>query len=68
VICYPDKLWAWLLPWLDTPTVRHFVITMKMQGDDCDWDTLAQFAAVPGSRLMHLYHNKHELTWLLSRP
>ena len=24
----------------------------------------AAFAAIPGSRLMHLHHNKHELTWV----
>ena len=23
----------------------------------------ARFAAIPGSRLRHLFHNKHELTW-----
>jgi 23S rRNA (cytidine2498-2'-O)-methyltransferase len=22
------------------------------------------FAAIPGSRLLHLHHNKHELTWV----
>ena len=23
-----------------------------------------RFAAIPGSRLHHLFHNKHELTWI----
>ena len=23
-----------------------------------------RFAAIPGSRLVHLHHNKHELTWM----
>ncbi len=23
-----------------------------------------RFAAIPGSRLLHLHHNKHELTWI----
>jgi 23S rRNA (cytidine2498-2'-O)-methyltransferase len=64
VICYPAKLWDWLQPWLAAGTVRNFVVTVKMQGRDIDWDTLGRFAAVPGSRLVHLNANKHELTWL----
>jgi 23S rRNA (cytidine2498-2'-O)-methyltransferase len=45
--------------------VRRFIVTVKMQGPQPDWDTLDRFAAVPGSQLVHLHHNKHELTWLL---
>jgi 23S rRNA (cytidine2498-2'-O)-methyltransferase len=30
-----------------------------------DFDTPRRFAAIPGSQVVHLYHNKHELTWLL---
>jgi len=65
VICYPAKLWDWLEPWLESGRVQHFVVTVKMQGSTIDWSTLHRFAAVPGSRLVHLHHNKHELTWLL---
>lgn len=64
VICYPAKLWDWLEAWLGAGTVKHFVVTVKMQGRDIDWETLDRFASVPGSRLLHLHHNKHELTWL----
>jgi 23S rRNA (cytidine2498-2'-O)-methyltransferase len=67
VICYPSKLWDWLQPWLTQSKVKNFVVTVKMQGKDCDWPTLAKFAGVEGSRLLHLPHNKHELTWLLVR-
>lgn len=65
VVCYPSKLWGWLEPWIAAGTVGHFVVTVKMQGKEVDWETLDRFAAVPGSRLVHLHHNKHELTWLL---
>jgi 23S rRNA (cytidine2498-2'-O)-methyltransferase len=65
VICYPAKLWTWLEPWIAAGTVKRFVVTVKMQGKEIDWETLDRFAAVPGSRLVHLHHNKHELTWLL---
>lgn len=64
VICYPAKLWGWLEPWLAAGSVKHFVVTVKFQGKEIDWDTLDRFASIPGSRLVHLHHNKHELTWL----
>jgi 23S rRNA (cytidine2498-2'-O)-methyltransferase len=39
------------------------VCTLKFQGPT-DHETARRFAAIPGSRLMHLHHNKHELTWI----
>ena len=41
---------------------RNFVCTLKFQAET-DHATAAKFAAIPGSRLMHLSCNKHELTW-----
>ncbi|NNM66978.1 MAG: hypothetical protein HKM06_03075 [Spirochaetales bacterium] len=64
VICYPAKLWDWIQLWLDSGKVKHYVVTLKMQGEP-DWESIDNFAAVPGSRLVHLFHNKHELTWML---
>jgi 23S rRNA (cytidine2498-2'-O)-methyltransferase len=26
--------------------------------------TAQRFAAIPGGHLLHLHHNKHELTWI----
>ena len=44
-------------------TCRRFVCTIKFQGAT-DHDIAARFAAIPGSTLRHLFHNKHELTWI----
>ena len=44
-------------------TVKRFLCTLKFQGDT-DFAVMQRFAAVPGSRLVHLHHNKHELTWI----
>lgn len=66
VICYPDRLLATVQRWLELGTCRHFVCTLKFQSET-DHATAAAFAAIPGSRLMHLSHNKHELTWVLLR-
>jgi len=68
VICYPQRLWDLVQLWLMTGLARRMVCSIKFQGAT-DMDIQRRFAAVPGARLMHLHHNKHELTWLWSdRP
>lgn len=63
VICYPSKLLELVRRWMEAGTVRNFLCTIKFQGET-DFETQDAFAAIPGSRLMHLHHNKHELTWI----
>ncbi len=67
VICYPTRLFAMVDRWLKAGTCRNFVCSVKFQGDT-DHETARRFAAIPGSRLMHLHNNKHELTWVLIQP
>jgi 23S rRNA (cytidine2498-2'-O)-methyltransferase len=64
VICYPPALLGWVEKWLDSGMARNFVCTIKMQGEGFDKTTTDRFAAIPGSRVLHLYHNRHELTWI----
>lgn len=63
VVCYPKRLYALVQKWIAAGTVHRFVCTIKFQGET-DFATARQFAAIPGSRLLHLHHNKHELTWV----
>jgi len=63
VICYPDRLYAWLARWLELGECRRFVMTVKLQGET-DFTLLDRFRTIPGSRLLHLSHNKHELTFV----
>ena len=63
VICYPARLLRLVETWLAGGTVRNFVCTLKFQGPT-DMETTRRFAAIPASRLVHLSHNKHELTWI----
>jgi len=63
VVCYPPRLLALVERWLAYGACRNFVCTIKFQGET-DHDTSRRFAAVPGSMLRHLFHNKHELTWI----
>jgi 23S rRNA (cytidine2498-2'-O)-methyltransferase len=62
VICYPARLLRLVETWLASGLARNFVCTLKFQGKT-DMQTAQRFAAIPGSRLTHLFHNKHELTW-----
>jgi 23S rRNA (cytidine2498-2'-O)-methyltransferase len=63
IICYPKKLLILVKKWMETGQVRRFLCTIKFQGPT-DFDAMREFAAIPGSRLIHLHHNKHELTWV----
>lgn len=63
VICYPQRLLALVQRWMDAGAARRFVCTVKFQGET-DFDAVRAFKAIPGSRLMHLHQNKHELTWV----
>lgn len=63
VICYPERLLRLVERWLASGLARNFICTVKFQGET-DHATAAAFAAIPGSRLLHLAHNKHELTWM----
>jgi 23S rRNA (cytidine2498-2'-O)-methyltransferase len=62
IVCYPKRLLALVEKWLAAGNVRNFVCTVKFQGST-DFETSRRFAAIPGSRLIHLYYNRHELTW-----
>jgi 23S rRNA (cytidine2498-2'-O)-methyltransferase len=63
VVCYPKRLLTLVRKWLTAGSVRRFVCTIKFQGAT-DFAIMHEFAAIPGSRLLHLHHNKHELTWV----
>ena len=63
IVCYPARLLALVERWLAAGACRRFVCTIKFQGET-DHALAARFAAIPGSQLRHLFHNKHELTWI----
>lgn len=63
VACYPERLLAWLRTWLAAGACRRAVCTVKFQGDG-HYGVIRDFAALPHSFFGHLFHNKHELTWI----
>jgi 23S rRNA (cytidine2498-2'-O)-methyltransferase len=64
IICYPSKLLELVQKWHKTGHVKNFVCTIKFQGET-DYATMDKFLSeFPGSRIVHLYCNKHEVTWI----
>ena len=63
VIAYPDRLLALVRRWIEAGAARFVVCTIKFQGST-DHDAAEAFAAIPGGAVIHLFHNKHELTFL----
>ncbi len=64
IVCYPARLLRLVGRWRAAGLVRNFVCTIKFQGAT-DHDSAAAFAAIPGAEVVHLHHNKHELTFIL---
>lgn len=63
VVCYPEKLFDWVMLWVESGVCDNFICTLKFQGVG-DYRMAKKFAEIPYSRVLHLSHNKHELTWV----
>lgn len=65
IVAYPDRLLAMVRRWIDAGAAKHIVCTLKFQGTT-DHGAAEAFAAIPGAQVVHLFQNKHELTFLWS--
>ena len=73
VIAYPARSLRMMRGWIEAGAARNIVCTLKFQGET-DHATAEAFAALPaplasgpsgaGGQVRHLFHNKHELTFL----
>jgi 23S rRNA (cytidine2498-2'-O)-methyltransferase len=60
--CYPEKLLEWVLKWIETNPLARFICTLKFQGK-AEMGIVKEFEKIAGGRVLHLHHNKHELTF-----
>jgi 23S rRNA (cytidine2498-2'-O)-methyltransferase len=67
VVAYPARLLALVERWIAADAAARIVCTVKFQGET-DHATADAFAAIPGGTVMHLFHNKHELTFTWAHP
>jgi 23S rRNA (cytidine2498-2'-O)-methyltransferase len=61
VICAPEKLLELVKVWIEADAAKRFVCTLKFQGE-ADPAVVEAFRQL--GRVLHLHHNKHELTFL----
>ena len=62
IICYPEKSYELIQKWWVSGICQNMICTIKFQRpEDAIW--LDKLKKIPGGRLHHLYHNKHEVTW-----
>lgn len=66
IACYPEKLLELIQYWMNIDSIKNFVCTVKLQ-DRYDPVILKKLESIEGSKLIHLYQNKNELTWILQR-
>lgn len=66
IICYPERLLDLIKKWMTHSNVDNFVCTIKFQGE-ADFAIIDEFLKIPDSKMVHLYHNKHEVMWWLQR-
>mgnify|MGYP002635450671 CR=1 FL=1 len=62
LICYPEKLYEWIMQWIESGICKNFICTLKFKGEP-DLSIIKKFATIPNSHVQHLFHNKNELTW-----
>ncbi len=61
--CYPARLLGTVKHWMEADAAENFVCTLKLQGAT-DHAIVQAFRDIPGSEVIHLSCNKHELTWI----
>lgn len=62
VIAYPGKVLPFVRKFVEACPEKNFVFTLKFQGTN-HYQVIENFLDIPGSKIMHLHNNKHELTW-----
>ncbi len=62
IACYPDKAYALIMKWITSGKAKQMIFTIKLQGK-VDLNIIKQFQAIPDSRTINLFYNKHEVTF-----
>ncbi len=61
--CYPERLLQTVQKWIEADAFHNAVCTIKLQGAT-NHAVVQAFRSIPGSQVLHLSCNKHELTWI----
>jgi 23S rRNA (cytidine2498-2'-O)-methyltransferase len=63
IIGAPEKILELVELWSQSTQIKNFVVTIKFKGET-DLRSLDAFLQFKNSRALHLFHNKHEVTWI----
>lgn len=63
VICAPERLLPLIQCWTEAFPKIKCVFTLKFKGE-AEIALVEKFQQIKNSRVVHLHHNKHELTWM----
>ena len=63
VACYPERLYSFISQWTEQAQGCTMVCTIKFSGKT-DFNVLDSFLAIENSYAIHLFVNKHEVTWI----
>ena len=58
---------ATAVTWIEADVTRRIVCTIKFQGE-INLEAQDSFSAIPQSQIVHLFQNKHELTFMWKAP
>ena len=67
IICTPMKTYDLIMHWMKNSNIKNYVCTIKFKGD-CDFDIIKKLLMIPDSKIIHLYQNKNEVTWIRLLP
>lgn len=67
IACYPERLYELVIKWLESGKAKQMIFTIKLQGQT-NLNMLSKFQAIPNSRTLHLFYNKHEATFFHPAP
>lgn len=67
VACYPKRTLNLINSWITANKAKQMIITIKLQGQN-DLEDLLPFKKIPNSQVLHLHHNKHEVTFFHPAP
>lgn len=64
----PAKIYPWIKSWIESGKAGKIVCTLKFEhSDPAQLAVLKEIQKIKGSRIKHLWFNKHELSWLWQR-
>jgi len=63
LICTPEKIYEVIQEWLAISPDKNFMCTIKFKGD-CDFEIIEKLLNIEHSKIVRLYQNKNEVTWI----